>query len=288
MLICPDCSVEIERKSSCENCSWQLIEQAGVKNYLKTKKSSIIKEYMKCYDQISEDDLAETIISKEYLKFQSEKLLTYLPEKKSLQICDVGGGQGFFAYACKERGYENITILDIAVPYLSRLNKEFNCFIADAENIPFREEFDIVFSTDVMEHVINMGSFLYCINKALKKEGKFVVRVPYAENLMSYSPHLGCKYDFVHLRSFNEDLLKMVLFDAGFHVEGVYYDGFWTYAYKNFVKKIKILDFLYCKLYTRIAKDNFIKNNTMINKIFCKIFIKPNAITCVARKIKDL
>ena len=188
----------------------------------------------------------------------------------------------------KQQGYEDVTVVDIAIPYLKRLDSDFRAIIADAENLPFQEEFDYIFSTDVMEHVINIGSFLFSVNKAIKKNGLFIFRVPDLENLMQYTPHMGCKYDFVHLRSFNSELIKGLMKNAGFSIKKLEYDGYWTYSYKNFVTKSKIFNFLCSKLYPKITKDNFILSDNCLKKFFCFLFLKPLEIVCVAQKIKDL
>jgi hypothetical protein len=77
-----------------------------------------------------------------------------------------------------------------------------------------------------MEHVLNLGSFLYSLSRALKLGGRAHVRVPYRENLLSYSPHVGCRYRFVHLRSFDRALLRQTFSEIGLAVERFRLDGF--------------------------------------------------------------
>ena len=288
MLICPDCRSSIEELSTCSNCSWFLRYIENLPVYLKSKNSPLIENYIQCYESISIDDLQETILPKEYINYQAQKLLKYLGKSKNIKICDLGVGQGMLANNIKQQGYEDVTVVDIAIPYLKRLDSDFRAIIADAENLPFQEEFDYIFSTDVMEHVINIGSFLFSVNKAIKKNGLFIFRVPDLENLMQYTPHMGCKYDFVHLRSFNSELIKGLMKNAGFSIKKLEYDGYWTYSYKNFVTKSKIFNFLCSKLYPKITKDNFILSDNCLKKFFCFLFLKPLEIVCVAQKIKDL
>jgi SAM-dependent methyltransferase len=286
MLICPDCRKKLEPKSSCISCSWNFKKEKNISNYLRTKLPSTISAYIECYNHISEDDLSESIMPKEYLNYQSAKLLTHLSKNKLVHVCDIGGGQGFLAKACKEKGYKNITIIDIAIPYLHRLSNEFNCIIADAEHLPFSEEFDVVFATDVLEHVLNVGSFLYCAHESIKEGGRLVIRVPYRENLMSYSTHLGCKYDFVHLRSFNKDLLKKQLSDAGFLIEKIYYDGYWVNSCRDFAKK-GIFETIWSNLREKITKENYVIDNTLVKNILCRFFLRPFEIVCLAKKVNN-
>ena len=288
MLICPDCKSPIEFLRSCLGCGWSLNYIENIPVYLGDKKSILIENYIKCYERISLDDLQETILPKKYIKYQAQKLIRHLPSFKDIKICDLGVGQGILAKSIRQQGFMDVAVVDIAVPYLKLLKDDFRAIVADAENLPFQEEFDCIFSTDVMEHVINIGSFLFSVNKALKKNGIFIFRVPDLENLMQYKPHMGCKYDFVHLRSFNSELIKDLMKNAGFSIKKLEYDGYWAYSYKNFVTKNKIFNFLYSKLYPKITKDNFIFADNYLKKFFCFLFLKPLKIVCVARKIEDL
>jgi len=126
------------------------------------------------------------------------------------------------------RGAAEVTCVDISMAYLKRLAPldGIRAVLANAERLPFRDHFDIVVTTDVMEHVLNVGSFLFCLNRALKTGGCAYIRVPYKESLLGYSPHRGCPYDFVHLRSFDEAILKSYLKAANFTVEALDLDGF--------------------------------------------------------------
>ncbi|PPE03135.1 class I SAM-dependent methyltransferase [Holospora curviuscula] len=287
MLICPDCRFPIAL-SKCSNCTWSLKYIENLPVYLKSKNCPLIENYIKCYEKISTDDLQETILPKAYIRHQAQKLIRYLPNSKDIKICDLGVGQGMLANSIRQQGFMDVTVVDIAIPYLKLLERDFKAIVSDAENLPFIEEFDYIFSTDVMEHVINIGSFLFSVNKALKKNGVFIFRVPDRENLMQYTPYMGCKYDFVHLRSFNSELLQDFMKNAGFSIKRLEYDGYWTYSYKNFVTKNKIFNFLYSKIYPKITHHNFILDDNYFNKIFCFLFLKPLEILCIAEKIKDL
>lgn len=289
MLICPDCRLSIGELSSCSNCSWSLKYIENLPIYLKSKISPLIENYIECYEKISNDDLQETILPKEYIRHQAQKLISHLPKNsKGIKICDLGVGQGMLANSIKQQGFMDVTVIDIAIPYLKLLKRNFRAIVADAENLPFEEEFDYIFSTDVMEHVINIGSFLFSVNKALKKNGLFICRVPDLENLMQYTRHMGCKYDFVHLRNFNSELVKSLMTNAGFSIKSLEYDGYWTYSYKKFVAKNKIFSFLYSKTYPKITQHNFILDDSYFNKLFCGLFLKPLEIVCIAQKIEDL
>ena len=119
--------------------------------------------------------------------------------------------------------------VDIAPAYLKKLlneNVPFTPYLLNAENLPFVDAFDLVVSSDVLEHVLNVGDFLHGVHRSLKKNGTFVVHVPYLEDYTVYSKMKGCKYDLVHLRNFSRYTLKTILEGAGFDVLKFKYDGY--------------------------------------------------------------
>ena len=64
--------------------------------------------------------------------------------------------------------------VDITLEYFKQfeLENQVTPLLANGENLPFREEFDIITNTDVLEHVFNVGSFLISIYEALKPNGR--------------------------------------------------------------------------------------------------------------------
>lgn len=230
MLLCPECRAPYVVGATLCSCGWQEENWENILVFLSSvRRDRAFTEYLENYDQIASDDLAQSILNERYIGHQAANIMDMLQDVISgAQVCDLGVGKGYLSRLAIERGAGSVTAVDIATDYLTRLKGTgIRLVQADAENLPFLEEFDIIMCTDVLEHVFNPGSLLFCINQALKPGGRFIVRVPFRENLLNYSPHLGCKYRFVHLRSFNKKLLKDMLTAAGFAVETVRYDGFW-------------------------------------------------------------
>lgn len=82
--------------------------------------------------------------------------------------------------------------------------------IYDGRNIPFNDEdFDIVLSTEVMEHVMDPDLFLREINRVLKKNGVLILTVPFFVSLHE-EPHDYYRYT-IHG-------LKYLLHKSGFEV----------------------------------------------------------------------
>ncbi|HEX8751951.1 MAG TPA: class I SAM-dependent methyltransferase [Solirubrobacterales bacterium] len=82
---------------------------------------------------------------------------------------------------------------------------------AAIEKLPYPSaHFDHVVCTDVLEHVIDLNACLWEILRVLKPAGLLFVRVPDREDL---APYLADEYPyrFVHLRSFAEPELRLLL-----------------------------------------------------------------------------
>lgn len=290
-LICPDCATAIapSQSSQCSACGWTAACKEGVPLLLSSndQEDGTFRSYFENYRTIAEDDIHESIQPERYVNIQAEKFFTYLPRIRDQVICDVGVGKGNLTRYLIAGGAERVVAVDIAIPYLVQLAREPRVIpvVANAENLPFSRAFDMVVATDILEHVINVASFLFAVNRALKPDGFFAVRVPFRENLMCYTPFLGCKYRFVHLRNYNEDLLKHTLECAGFEIVQVTYDGFWPsqpqpwWIVSDFRKKLyaRIINWL-----TRGGADP-VDINRMANR-WARCLMVPTTLTAIARK----
>lgn len=288
MLICPDCRVALQ-DLKCLTCAWEAKENSGIMQCIgkKDMENPIIQSYLKNYDKIGVDDISASIQPERYVINIAKNLANKVKLKNSDKIADIGTGRGFLLNFLLANGATDITAIDICEEYLNALVKDsrVKCVQANAENLPFKDHFDIVTATDILEHVLNVGSFLYSLNKSLKQGGYAYIRVPFRENLMSYSTHLGCPYEFVHLRTFNKTLLVDCLKQAGFVVKYVYNDGFWI----NFPNKFW-LSFLRGKFYKSLIEPllrRVMKNPediTLYPAWLCKLLMRPFEIVIIAQK----
>jgi ubiquinone/menaquinone biosynthesis C-methylase UbiE len=293
MFICPDCSTELNSELQCVTCSWKAKKNGVITSFISSSdaKDTTIQSYCDNYDLISEEDLHSSIVSKRYLQNQAKILANFVKINEDSEICDIGVGQGYLLKNLLKKNPKTATAVDIAKAYLLNFSDvpNLNLIHANAENLPFKNKFDVITSTDVIEHVLNVGSFLYCINRAMKINGLFYVRVPFRETLMSYSPFLGCKYKFVHLRSFNYELLNDYLKASGFKLQNVKYDGFWIDHPRPFWKKTKKLSDYYQNLMIKFTKKmDYIEDINLWPNWFSKLMMKPFEIVVEAKKIRNL
>ncbi|MDX1440341.1 MAG: class I SAM-dependent methyltransferase, partial [Rubricoccaceae bacterium] len=231
MLICPDCGSGLpELEPRCGKCGW-LGEVRGSVWVLLSKddrQDPVFARYLDNYDRISRDDLNAPILDLRYVTHQAANLARLVGDVGNADVLDLGCGQGFLTRTLLARGARSVIAVDIAMPYLTQIgrNARVRPVCANAENLPFENAFDVAVSTDVMEHVLNLGAFLYSLNRALRPGGRAFIRVPLNENLLAYAPQIGCRYRFVHLRTFDLPIMRAALTNAGFRFERFLIDGF--------------------------------------------------------------
>lgn len=288
MIICPNCHVDLSQ-NGCPKCNWQLQIVDGVSQCLSEKdaRKPLFNDYLNNYEQIANDDLSVNILPLKYIDYQAKKLLNKIPFNSYSVVCDVGSGQGFMLNSFKNAGVQNIFAVDIAMPYLRQhaKNNSYQCYFANAENLPFREHFDVIVATDVLEHVLNCGESLLSMHRALKTGGILAIRVPYRENIMQYTSQYNCPYDFVHLRTFNKQTLNDLLDYASFSVEKIWCDGFWLNRPRKFIGYNRITNGIFNRLARLLIKDNDPVTINRLNNSFCSFFMTPLEICVIARKV---
>jgi SAM-dependent methyltransferase len=295
LIICPDCSQELASLfvTRCGVCGWQTKAVDGIPAFFRSfdLSSPIARSYKKNYDDLAQEDLTQSIVDEQFINNLARNLVGGLGTVSGLDVCDVGSGKGFAVRLLVERGARSVTAVDITPNYLRTLTgiDGVQPVLANAETLPFQHQFDAIISTDVMEHVLNLGSFLYSVNRALKAGGRFVVRVPYREDLLTYSPHYGCPYDFVHLRTFNRGSLKDALIQSGFRVRSIRLDGFFwgrpqmfwqTYGEAVVAWYTKIRAF-----FTSRGLDD--SNVTLYNPLLLRLLMMPSVLVADAEKVQE-
>lgn len=113
-------------------------------------------------------------------KYELDIALSYFPPVSELQpyrVLELGSGTGQQAQYLTERGY-NVLALDL--PSSSyRDTRIFDIQEYDGETLPANDnEFDVVFSSNVLEHVINIDKVLSETYRVLKSGGIAIHLVP--------------------------------------------------------------------------------------------------------------
>ncbi|MBU1086343.1 MAG: class I SAM-dependent methyltransferase [Candidatus Omnitrophica bacterium] len=143
----------------------------------------------------------------------------YMPKNKDAKILDVGCGGGHFLYYLKDKGYNNFTGIDISAQQVEFCKQKIKTEILNVDAFEFlgqhKEEFDLVASHDVLEHIKkeNVIKFLKLIHSALKPGGQVFLRTPNCGNPMS----IRLRYaDFTHEFCVTEKSFYQILYLSGF------------------------------------------------------------------------
>lgn len=244
---CPFDSRFLNMGESCPKCGYQI--ESTSENNITFKRSSdsegIYESYENAYDDLAEDDLCNPIYAEEYqsdLALETHRAVGSVDE---LDVAELGVGQGFLQKAFILEKPKSLLALDIAEDYIKNAKKifqnsensstDFHTAVGNVEFMPFKECFDLIVATDILEHVLNLGNALIRISRSLKKGGKFACRVPYKESLGQYSIYNKQKYEFAHLRFFDESMLIAQLKEVGLEPVKVYRNGFQPGRFRKIV-----------------------------------------------------
>ncbi len=250
-VVCPDCRRTLDGPDSltCAACGWAGSRIDGVPVLLSThdRGSELFSRYLTNYDRIADDDLTVGIQPEGLQQFFNDQLFSYLGALTGKRVCDVGIGKGILFEKLRKSDVASLVGIDISMPYLTRfagLPGEL-VVLANAENLPFRDSFDLVIATDILEHVLNVGDFMISLRDALAGRGRLVLRVPYKDNMLQYARLNGCDYDMVHLRNFTEGNFRHLLRHTGFVVDQLYYDGFSVWRPRPWATRTRVRPLLH-------------------------------------------
>ena len=136
-------------------------------------------------DAYLEEDLIQNIErfknSEEWAETFKE-ISSFIPNKKSIKVLDIGAGNGISSLAFTLSGYEvtalepdmSNTVGSGAIKFLASYYKLNNITIIEAfgENLPFEDgSFDIVYGRQVMHHAHHLNNFVKEAARVLKKGG---------------------------------------------------------------------------------------------------------------------
>jgi len=104
-----------------------------------------------------------------------EKIIT--KEKKDIKLLEIGSGAGWQAKKLQELGYK-VEAIDLSNSnYVN--DRVFNITDYDGINIPFEnEKFDVIFSSNVLEHIPQIKDFQHEIQRVLKDDGIAIHLLP--------------------------------------------------------------------------------------------------------------
>jgi ubiquinone/menaquinone biosynthesis C-methylase UbiE len=117
-----------------------------------------------------------------------ERVLSFFPKhSKQKKILDIATGQGYIAERLFQKGYTNIHCADINAEFFKLNKKQFHFKTVDAnQTLPYKQHFfDLIVSSETIEHLKNPHHFLSELHRILKPNGTIILTTPNVTNIFS-------------------------------------------------------------------------------------------------------
>jgi ubiquinone/menaquinone biosynthesis C-methylase UbiE len=146
--------------------------------------------------------------------------LTRFCKEKGIKVLNIGIGNGTLEQIAINKNIDIYTLdpSEKAILKIRDKIEERKAKVGYSQEIPFENNFfDIVIMSEVLEHLNNdvLTATIKDVDRVLKKNGKFIGTVPYAENLIEQvvvCPKCAEKFHrWGHIQSFNEENLNLLL-----------------------------------------------------------------------------
>jgi 2-polyprenyl-6-hydroxyphenyl methylase/3-demethylubiquinone-9 3-methyltransferase len=172
---------------------------------------------------------SEHEVSHGYLYGPVSKLLADFPAGSL--VVDVGCGNGSFLSLFQDRGWDlyGSDFSASGIEIARRNYPKINFFLGNAESLPEdlasrAGQFDVVLSTEVIEHVYNPRGLLKTCNSLLRPGGRLVLTTPYhgyLKNLMlaitgKMDGHFTVLWDHGHIKFWSHKTIRQALTEACF------------------------------------------------------------------------
>jgi len=120
--------------------------------------------------------------------YVADRILSFLDGvPKEASVLDIACGQGYLSEKLFQKGFENIHCTDINESNFKLNKKQFNFQKVDAnQKLPYKDQiFDVVISSETIEHLENPQLFLREVYRILKTGGLFILTTPSIEGIIS-------------------------------------------------------------------------------------------------------
>jgi 2-polyprenyl-3-methyl-5-hydroxy-6-metoxy-1,4-benzoquinol methylase len=177
-------------------------------------------ELEKHYENYGRNDYLSPLTIKRY----HEILDSFEPYRKTNKLIDVGCGIGYFLEEAKKRGWEvyGTEFTDEAIEICSKKGIKMNKGVLTPNNYT-SQEFDVITSFEVIEHINNPQEELAHFYKILRKGGLVYCTTPNFNSLLRY--RLKEKYNVLcypeHLSYYTPKTLKHVFEKEGFRTKSI-------------------------------------------------------------------
>lgn len=174
--------------------------------------------------------------------------------KEKIRVLDLGCGNGSISNAIALQGYEVVGVEDSVSGFKIAQASFPNCQFIQANifDLPYTQlekSFDIVFSSEVIEHLPYPRELLRGAKKCLKPDGTLILTTPYhgyLKNLIiailgKMDAHFSPLWDGGHIKFFSVKTLTTLLESEGYTDIKFKFAGRYPYLWKSMLSSSKIL-----------------------------------------------
>ena len=184
-----------------------------------------------------------------------DRILNKFIKKKKIILdygCGVGINLGMLSKYGKVFYYDKSKL---AINYVKKKFSNKNFFININKLLKYKNKFDLIVATDVIEHIKNDEKEIIKISDLLKKDGYILITVPAFQSLYS-SKDISLK----HFRRYNKETLRNLLNKHFYEIK---------FTYFNFILFLPISFLILFFIITNIQFINRVekKPNFLINKL---------------------
>ncbi len=146
----------------------------------------------------------------------------FIPKDREIKILDLASGRGHFYFALKKLGYKNVSAVDLDPKFRECIKGDIT------KGLPLKnQEFDLIISRDIAEHILDTYKFFSEHHRILKKKGRVIIMTPNAKHLS-----LGEFFDdYTHCTPYTMNSLCQALQMHGFE--------------KIFIKRLRAIPLLW-------------------------------------------
>ncbi len=181
----------------------------------------------------------------------AEFIIEQISELKGIQrICDLGCGNGYLANRLAGLGFSVLGIdasesgIEMAKRY-ERTELKFLCstFNSSLYKIVANQDYELVASVDVIEHLYSPTELLHTAHQLLKPGGFLILSTPYHGYLKNlalslldkWDSHHGVEWDGGHIKFFSVNTLKQLVEKNGFVVNKFLFLGRMPWLWKSMI-----------------------------------------------------
>lgn len=160
---------------------------------------------------------------KNQIKYYSPLINKFIPDKKDIDILEIGCGWGGFIYTLKKMGYSNIDAIDIIPEACLFVEQVCGIKVSCIDVFSFfknnNKKYDVIVAFDVIEHFNKdeIVSLMNSIYNSLKKGGIFIMHTPNGGSLKGlYIRYSGFTHEIAFTPLSINELFKAVGFSKVF------------------------------------------------------------------------